>query len=60
MVYRLAEYRIRQRLEETGATVPDQRKQTQLTPDTPLAVSMFREHQSGPDASLKSGWKPCR
>jgi transposase len=51
LVYRLAEYRIRQRLEETNTVVLDQRKQTHQTPDVALAVSVFRGHQSGPDAA---------
>jgi transposase len=50
LVYRLAEHRIRQRLAETGATVTNQRKQTDTTADPPLAVSVFRGHQPGPDA----------
>ena len=38
LVYRLAEHRLRQRLAETGATVPDQRKQADTAADPALGV----------------------
>src|SRR5262249_20225511 len=60
LVYRLAEHRPRQRLAETGETVPDQRKQAD-TADHP-ALSCFNASRGSAWSccSVKSGWKQSR
>jgi transposase len=42
LVYRLAEHRLRQRLAETGETVPDQLKKPTQRPTLRSRVSMLR------------------
>jgi transposase len=49
LVYRLAEHWLRQRLAETGTTVPDQLNKPTRATHPPLGVSMFRGHQLHPD-----------